>query len=70
MEAPGGQERRWASRVACIAVTRLGTALEGLLRTKEILVDRSETVWKALRFFPRVTQLRSCQASADPSCLA
>jgi len=26
-------------------------AFEGLLRTKEIVVDRAETVWKALRVF-------------------
>jgi predicted nucleic-acid-binding protein len=26
-------------------------AFEGLLRTKEIVVDQAETVWKALRFF-------------------
>lgn len=26
-------------------------ALEGLLRTKEIVVERAETVWKALRVF-------------------
>ena len=30
---------------------QLVEALEGLLRTKEIVVDRAETVWKALRIF-------------------
>jgi predicted nucleic-acid-binding protein len=31
--------------------SQLVSALEGLLRTKEIVVDRAETVWKALRLF-------------------
>lgn len=30
---------------------QLVDAFEGLLRTKEIVVDRAETVWKALRVF-------------------
>jgi predicted nucleic-acid-binding protein len=30
---------------------QLVEAFEGLLRTKEIVVDRAETVWKALRVF-------------------
>ena len=30
---------------------QLVEAFEGLLRTKEIVVDRAETVWKALRLF-------------------
>ncbi len=30
---------------------QLVEALEGLLRTKEIVVDQAETVWKALRIF-------------------
>lgn len=30
---------------------QLVEALEGLLRTKEILVEQAETVWKALRVF-------------------
>ncbi len=30
---------------------QLVEALEGLLRTKEIVVERAETVWKALRMF-------------------
>ena len=28
-------------------------ALEGLLRTKEIVIEQAETVWKALRLFHR-----------------
>lgn len=31
--------------------TQLVEAFEALLRTKEIVVDRAETVWKALRVF-------------------
>ena len=31
--------------------TQLVQAFEGLLRTKEIVVERAETVWKALRVF-------------------
>lgn len=31
--------------------TQLVEAFEGLLRTKELVVDRAETVWKALRVF-------------------
>ena len=31
--------------------SQLVAALEGLLRTKEIVVERAETVWKALRLF-------------------
>lgn len=31
----------------------LAEALEGLLRTKELVVERAETVWKALRIFQR-----------------
>ena len=30
---------------------QLVEAFEGLLRTKEIVIDRAETVWKALRVF-------------------
>lgn len=30
---------------------QLAQALEGLLRTKEIVVEQAETVWKALRVF-------------------
>lgn len=30
---------------------QLVEALEGLLRTKEIVVERAETIWKALRVF-------------------
>ena len=30
---------------------QLAEAIEGLLRTKEIVVERAETVWKALRVF-------------------
>ena len=30
---------------------QLVEAFEGLLRTKELVVDRAETVWKALRLF-------------------
>ena len=32
---------------------QLVEAFEGLLRTKELVVDRAETVWKALRLFQR-----------------
>lgn len=32
---------------------QLVAALEGLLRTKEIVVEQAETVWKALRIFHR-----------------
>ncbi len=32
---------------------QLVEAFEGLLRTKELVVDRAETVWKALRVFQR-----------------
>lgn len=32
---------------------QLVAALEGLLRAKEIVVDRVETVWKALRIYER-----------------
>lgn len=31
--------------------SQLVAALEGLLRTKEIVVERAETVWKALRLY-------------------
>jgi predicted nucleic-acid-binding protein len=31
--------------------SQLGEAFEALLRTKEIVVDRAESVWKALRVF-------------------
>ena len=30
---------------------QLGAALEGLLRTKEITVERAETVWKSVRLY-------------------
>jgi predicted nucleic-acid-binding protein len=33
--------------------SQLVEAFEGLLRTKEIVVERAETVWKALRIFQR-----------------
>ena len=33
--------------------SQLLEAFEGLLRTKEIVVERAETVWKALRIFQR-----------------
>ena len=38
---------------SCYAIERaqLGDALEGLLRTKEFVVERAETVWKAVRIF-------------------
>jgi predicted nucleic-acid-binding protein len=38
---------------SCYALERsqLGDALEGLLRTKEFVVERAETVWKAARMF-------------------
>ncbi|EXI66577.1 MAG: putative nucleic-acid-binding protein [Candidatus Accumulibacter adjunctus] len=32
---------------------QIAEAFEGLLRTKEIVVERAETVWKALRIFQR-----------------
>lgn len=32
---------------------QIADAFEALLRTKEIVVERAETVWKALRIFPR-----------------
>jgi len=32
---------------------QIADAFEGLLRTKEIVVERAETVWKALRIFQR-----------------
>jgi predicted nucleic-acid-binding protein len=32
---------------------QVAEALEGLLRTKELLVERAEIVWKALRVFQR-----------------
>jgi len=31
--------------------TELGDALEGVLRTKEFVVERAETIWKAVRMF-------------------
>ena len=31
--------------------TQVGEAFEALLRTKEVVVDQAETVWKALRVF-------------------
>jgi predicted nucleic-acid-binding protein len=34
---------------------QLVQAFEGLLRTKELVVDRAETVWKALRTFQRAS---------------
>ena len=38
---------------SCYALERvqLGDALEGLLRTKEFVVERAETIWKAVRVF-------------------
>jgi len=38
---------------SCYALERaqLGEALEGLLRTKEFVVERAETIWKAVRVF-------------------
>ncbi|WP_029921053.1 PIN domain-containing protein [Nevskia soli] len=38
---------------SCYAIERaqLGDALEGLLRTKEFVVERAETIWKAVRIF-------------------
>lgn len=35
--------------------TQLVTALEAVLRTKEIVVERADTVWKALRLFASST---------------
>ncbi len=40
---------------------QLVEALEGLLRTKEIVVDQAETVWKALRIFQKAnTDFADC----------
>jgi len=38
---------------SCYALDRaqLGDALEGLLRTKEFVIERAETIWKAVRVF-------------------
>jgi len=38
---------------ACYALdrTQIATALEALLRTKELLVERAEQIWQALRAF-------------------
>jgi len=38
---------------SCFALQReqLASALEALLRTKEIIVERADTVWKAVRVF-------------------
>lgn len=51
---------------------QLVVALEGLLRTKEIVVERAETVWKALRVFRSTTaDLADClieRSAASAGC--
>ena len=57
---------------SCYALERaqLGEALEGLLRTKEFVVERAETIWKAVRVFRDGTAdfadclIERCAASA------
>ena len=47
-------------------------ALEGLLRTREIVVEKAETVWKALRMFQRTqADLADClieRSAAEAGC--
>jgi predicted nucleic-acid-binding protein len=51
---------------------QLVEVLEGLLRTKEIVVERAENVWKALRIFQRVSaDLADClieRSAASAGC--
>ena len=57
---------------SCYALERaqLGEALESLLRTKEFVVERAETIWKAVRVFRDGTAdfadclIERCAASA------
>ncbi|MBN8519925.1 MAG: type II toxin-antitoxin system VapC family toxin [Candidatus Accumulibacter sp.] len=50
---------------------QIADAFEALLRTKEIVVERAETVWKALRIFQRTNaDLADCliERSAAAGC--